>query len=912
MTIARMVGSSAAQALTGGAALVLTVAVAAAVEWKEHEDAKKLQSVKDDVEQARSYFGNVIVPGYKSTKVLKLPDFWDMTNPEKPKSMFLPLETIRQMVNAPGSSKPVLHVYDNAVRSILRGYFLFYETCYSRWIGGSADDANTLVKLRNLILLVSEHFSKFEGYGLDIRLLEVLQEYNEAFAEGHEERTRYLIPINESIVEARNALLEHSKKLSFEETIEDAWPICKQVTEGIMSDLTQLLTQKNLRKYTEFAKPELLEQGIVKAEFFKWFHFGTHPQRIDLVDSEFKREFMDAMKDYRDITRLSVIPPSKPPVQLSIKEQAKLDKKKKEEMLDFFKGVENFLTRVSDQNVVQGSPQSPGNDPQKPIKLVPVTNQPILDNRSNSIRNLIKTFRKMTNILKILYRAYEYANYVGPQLASIDPDVNNNDSLYVVHVLNGFNVSVKKLAKVVETDLNNIITSFQGAMLDPDERKLYRSILDHILTMKGEVFERINDIIKDKLQQKPDDADREIQKEKHALLSFIHDLAIAENIQTPFTVIQQGQQASSSVSHSSAPEEKHALLKTVDVDIQTDIASSDIEHHTAENKGFFSKIFSSPTPHSVEMGTDPIGGEVEEEKHDNNSTPAATHPDILPRTVLVGIDSQIQTEIASSDVLHHTIEDHGFFSKLFPSKWILADVGTQTVETESSKSKEVKDDSLFGNVVITPSSATMPRSQPVLLPVDGVGTSSPQSSPISHTTPLLDKSNRSDAEPESVSTFEDIDAMLASIKTNVENKSHPNDLKRFNAIYNAISELRYHASKLQNERLACRHERASLLKSLVYAVAHSVDEFLKQPHTSWISNTVSSLSQDIHAEIADSKYRSLSRMQPVGMGRFFYNTPATMRKIHEVQSKLTNLAEHFTPQQPTNEQTVSRRTLSKH
>jgi hypothetical protein len=838
MTIARMVGSSAAQALTGGAALVLTVAVAAAVEWKEHEDAKKLQSIKDDVEQARAYFGNVVVPGYKSTKILKLPDFWDMTNPEKPKSMFLTLETIRQMVNAPGSSKPVLHVYDNAVRSILRGYFLFYETCYSRWIGGATDNANTLVKLRNLILLVSEHFSKFEGYGLDIRLLEALQEYNEAFAEGHEERTRYLMPINANIVEARNALLEHSKSLSFEETIEDAWPVCKQVTEGIMFDLTQLLTQKNLRKFAEFAKPDLLALGVVKAEFFKWFHFGTHPQRIDLVDSEFKREFMDAVKDYMDITRLGVNTPSKPPVLLPAKEQAKLDKKKKEEMLNFFKDVENFLTRVSDQNVAQVSGQSAVNDPQKPIGLVPVATQPTLDKRSESIRNLIKAFRKMTNILKILYNAYEYANYVGPQLAASDPDVNNNDSLYVVHVLNGFNVTVKQLAKIVETDLNNVITSFQGAMLDPDERKLYRSILDHVLTMKGEVFERINDIIKDKLQQKPDAINRQIQKEKHALLSFVHGLAAAENIQTPFEIIQPGQAASSSVSDSAVPEEKHPLLKTVDVEIQTDIASSDIEHHTSENKGFFSKLF-------------------------------------LP-------------------------------------KQILADIGTQTLKTEAPKSQEVKDDSLFGSAMPTSSSITTPRPLPVLLPVDGLGTSSQQSSSVSHTTPLLDKSNRSDAEPEFVPTFENLDAMLASIKTNIENKSHPNDLKRFNAIYNAISELRYHASQLQNERLTCRHERASLLKSLVYALAHSMDEFLKQPHTNWVSNAVSSLSQDIHDEIADSKYRSLSRMQPVGLGRFFYNTPTTIRKINDVQSRLTNLVEHFRSQQPVNDQPVHRSVLSKH
>jgi hypothetical protein len=868
MSIARMVGSSAAQTLTGLAALTVTVASIAVIEWQEHEDAKKLAAIKAALEQARGFFSNIIVPGYKSEKVISLPDFWDMKDPAKPKSMFLALENLRQMVNANGTSKPVLHAYDNAIRSALKGYFLFYEVCYWRDFGKNSDDAVTQVVLRNLMYLLSEHCTKFEGYGLDVRIMDVMIEYNEAFAAAHEERTRYLTPVNESLVMARNALLEHSKKLSLEETIEDAWTPCKQVTEGLMADITQLLTLTDLRKYTDFAKPELLAEGVVKAEFFKWFHFGTHPQRIDLVESEFKRDFMLAVQDYMSITKLEMGTPPKPPVMLSTKDQAKLEKKKKEEMLNFFKSIDNFLTRVSNQ--------SADYDPQKPITLVPISKQTILNKRSETINNLIKLFRKMSSILKILYRAYEYANYVGPQLASTDPTVNNNDSLYVVYVLDGFNKTVKQLTKTVDTDLKNIITAFQGAMLHPEERKLYNSILNHVLTIQGEVFERINAILKDKLQQKPDEVNRQIQKEKHALLSFVHSLAVIENIHTPFEIIPPPMTASASASDSTVPEEKHFLLQTVDVEMQTDIASSDIEHHTSGNKGFFSRLLSSPKPLSVEVGTDPAEITVPPPAEEKNDT------------ISIGVDIEIQTEIASSHIENHRAENHSFFSKLFPPRPILTDSGTHTSEIEALKPKEIKDD-------------TPPA-------VD----SSPQSSSVSHTTPLLDKSNQNNAEPESVPTFESIDAMLTSIKTNIENKSHPNDLKRFNAIYNALSELRYHASKLQNERLTCRHERASLLKSLVYAVAHSMNEFLKQPHTNWLSSAVRDLSQDIQEEIADAKYRSLSRMQPVGGGRFFCNTPTTIRKIHALQSRLTNLVEHFTPQQPIIDQHASKVALSKH
>jgi hypothetical protein len=887
MAMVRMIGSSAAQALTGGAALVLTVGVAAAIEWKEHEDAKKLAGITVANEQAKSYFSNIIIPGYKSVKTLSLTDFWDMTDPKKPKSMLLPLAVIESMVKASGSGKPVLHTYENELSSSLTGLLTFYKTVFNRDFGKAEADDVTPVVLRNLIFIISEHCMKFSGYALDIRILEVIQEYIEAFCEGHEERTRYLTPVCASLVKARNALIEHSKKLSLEETIEDAWNPSKEATKGLMSDLTQLLTDAKLRAFTDLAKPELLAKGVVKPEFFKWFHFGTHPQRIDLVGSEFTREFMDAVKDYMDIATLEVMKKPSPPLHLSAKDQAKLEKKQHEEMLDFFKNMDNFITRVSSQR--------DESDPLKPITLEPIADQATRDSRAETIRKLITLFRKMSSILKILYRIYEYANYVGPQLAADPnnktPGVNNDDSLFVVYVLSGFNALVKQQGSEVENDLKNIITAFQGAMLRKEERVLYNSILGHVRTIQGEINERINAILKGKLEQKPDDVNRQIQKEKHALLSFVHDLATAENIQTPFEVVSSSQAASSVPASASLPLEEKShplihLLKTHDIGVQTEIASAELEDHATGSDGFFSKLFHRQPARMDFSGQTNDVVIAEEEKQKQGSSAASSSTRIMMQ------DIDIQTEIASIEPAHHDAGTDSFFTRFLHRKSapLMIDFNVQTdAEMKQSDSSSAASSSVHQAAVEERKDdfpATLPSKLPPLI--------SQPTTPVSNTQPLLSGHAPDEASSQTDPTIEEIDALLKTIKTHMAG-SHNADWRLYDGVYKAVNELRYHASKLQNQREIFRHERATLLKSLTYEVCKIMKDFFAKPRNEWADQVIN-LSHDINDEFAEAKYSALSTMQPVGVKRFFSNTPTTICKINDVKSKLISLAEHFTPQ----------------
>ncbi len=503
----------------GAAAIAGTVF--ATNEYNEHKKKSHLRQIKE-IEAIRGRRLKLILPGTTQEIPLCCIFQFDKDNPDKAKSSSFSKEELLQLVNARAPIDIALSTYSDAITSAMQQIYAFYLARLERknyFKRGTEDDITSAV-LRYLIRMLHDYGKKFEGYSRSILILNGIQGFINEFSLLHNEnseRHSRLQSVCNKISEAITELSQHSKKLSLDELIGEAWPDCDEVTRKMMINFTKLITPTDQWTYIDRAwDPLLISQGIIQPEFEDG-HWGTHRRAVFLLVSAFSDNLKKISTNFykaksnQDLFSESIEEGDEH--NLKINGFTEKQKIKSYEVLQ--EACHNFITMTAKLKKSYSANAA----------LIPISDPIQLEQRAGLLHDFSNLINQMVSCIKLFFRLSKYSKAMGELFVT-----NPNNGQFIFDVLLALGELVGNNINSLEFEFTKISEGFKNASLAPAQRDLLDDIKQNLVTARTQLGASIERILKHRNIINYTQVKTQINLDDHTLLAIAHNVALTHGI----------------------------------------------------------------------------------------------------------------------------------------------------------------------------------------------------------------------------------------------------------------------------------------------------------------------------------------------------------------------------------------------
>lgn len=360
-TLSSDIASPAALTLSSAAVVATLIAGSVAFakhEYNKHKTKKHLKQVKEVLDLYKTYL--IDIPTKSAGERLTLPPPFDLDSTENPAlatALKLNKAIRKDLVKDKSiNSDSFLNEYSLHIRNAKTHLLGFYDSRLSSersaFTRGTENDVTSSI-LTYLLIILSEHCTRFEGYQADIAYLEAIIKFINAFASvprdslletsDPKKRQRFerLTPVCKELRKAKKLLLDHSTSRSLKSYIDELSSACsKTLIPDLLGLFTKFIVKEEDWQHVDSATPSWLINGIIRPEY-KNIHTVLPQREIKIPDSIFKEWLQRATANYLDYEI-----PETAPIELSEKNLYKIK--------NLFKICHNFLTLKSPQPQADG------------------------------------------------------------------------------------------------------------------------------------------------------------------------------------------------------------------------------------------------------------------------------------------------------------------------------------------------------------------------------------------------------------------------------------------------------------------------------------------------------------------------------------------------------------------------------
>lgn len=351
--------SMAAMALVGVGALVVAGVSLARHEYNKHQSEKHLAKVKEILELYNEYL--VDIPGTGLQERSSLPPPFLLNDKGKPtEATALKLNTaIRNDLIRDKSvnTDAFLNQYSHHIQNAKIHLVSFYDARLNKnernsFTQGKEDDVTSSV-LTYLLVMLSEHCTKFEGYQADIAYLEAIIRFTNAYASlprqsvleasDPKKRQRFerLKQVCKELRQAKKLLIDHSHSRTLKSFVDELMSL---TGKSLIPDLSRLFAKcivpEKEWSFIDAATLEVLADGLVRQEYHNT-HTILHQDEIKIPDSIFKEWLQSILVNYLNPQR-------------AIEKPLILKDEHLTHLRALFKLCQNFLTLKSPQTNANG------------------------------------------------------------------------------------------------------------------------------------------------------------------------------------------------------------------------------------------------------------------------------------------------------------------------------------------------------------------------------------------------------------------------------------------------------------------------------------------------------------------------------------------------------------------------------
>lgn len=257
-----------------------TLAVLGALAAYHYFTEKELKEYKAAIEKInvlhQRHLEKILVKGHPNAKVLTLPPiFSKVSGEEKPQAnVLLKMPIIEDLYNSkPIFSDPILRHYTHHVLTAMRQLADYYKRRIKKrmWFFQGNENDITSGVLSYLILMLSQHCVKFEGYNVDIAYLEAISDFVSDFAsleEGaHRERLEQLTEVTSALAKAKAILEHHRLSLSMEELIGQFQADSGRITEDLIRSYIKAIMPNDKWDDVDCANMEFFAARVVTPRY---------------------------------------------------------------------------------------------------------------------------------------------------------------------------------------------------------------------------------------------------------------------------------------------------------------------------------------------------------------------------------------------------------------------------------------------------------------------------------------------------------------------------------------------------------------------------------------------------------------------------------------------------------------------
>jgi hypothetical protein len=353
-------GSPAAVALASLAVLVVGGVALGLHEYDKHKSKKNMDRIKKILELHKEFLVNISETGFDEHPSLPAPFVLD--DNEKPSSasaLKLNAAIRRDLVKDKSiNSDSFLIQYGRHIKNAKMHILGFYDARLnpderSGFTKGYDEDITSNV-LTYLLIMLSEHCTKFEGYQADMAYLGGLIKFINAFAslprEGalsskdprKRQRFERLKHACKELRKARKLLIDHSNSRTLKSYVDELMSASyKEFLPDLSNLFAKFIVPEKDWQHVDAAIPELIASGFVRPDY-KNSHTIFHQSAIAIPDSIFKTWLQQITANYLD-PEMSHLDP------IEFKEEHLAHIK------ELFKVSQNFLTLKSPQPLQDGS-----------------------------------------------------------------------------------------------------------------------------------------------------------------------------------------------------------------------------------------------------------------------------------------------------------------------------------------------------------------------------------------------------------------------------------------------------------------------------------------------------------------------------------------------------------------------------
>ncbi len=352
--------SLAAIALTGLAAVVVSGVAVAKHEYNKYKSQKHLNKIKQVLKFHNEYLVDILDTGFPEHPSLPPPFILDdKDNPASATALKLNEAIRRDLVKDKSiNNDSFLNQYSRHIKNAKTHILGLYDVRLSKdersqFTRGTAEDVTSSV-LTYLLVMLSEHCTKFEGYQADIVYLEGIIRFITAYASiprhsffessDPKKRQRFerLKLVCKELRKAKKLLLDHSNSRTLKSYVDELMSAAsKDLIPELSSFFAKFIIAEEKWIHVDSATLELLAKGLIRQEY-KNSHTLLSQNEVDIPDSIFKHWLQMILAHYLN-------------PKVSIKNTIGL---KAEDLVDIkplFKIAKNFLTLKAPQPQADGS-----------------------------------------------------------------------------------------------------------------------------------------------------------------------------------------------------------------------------------------------------------------------------------------------------------------------------------------------------------------------------------------------------------------------------------------------------------------------------------------------------------------------------------------------------------------------------
>ncbi len=288
-------GSAAAVALATVTSLVVAGVVYTRYEYNRHQSEKHMKRVREIMELYRKYLVEITSPGMKEHPTLPPPFTIQQLSDSKAadskadESPYVALrlnQAIRKdlMQDKSISTDTFLLPYSEHIKSAKQHIMGFYDDRLdsgqrSLWTKGDANDVTSSV-LTYLLIILSEHCTNFQGFDVDIAILDGIISFIRGFislprdtrleSSSPQKRQRFerLKATVRELCLAQRVLRDHSSARTMKSYVDELMSSCnKDLIPGLIKLFAKLIVPEKEWKFVDTATTDLIAAGLLRPAY---------------------------------------------------------------------------------------------------------------------------------------------------------------------------------------------------------------------------------------------------------------------------------------------------------------------------------------------------------------------------------------------------------------------------------------------------------------------------------------------------------------------------------------------------------------------------------------------------------------------------------------------------------------------